>query len=32
VWPLGVANLLKIADEIVGRDFTEEERARYLVD
>jgi WD40 repeat protein len=30
VWPLGIDNLLSIAVERAGRDFTPEERKRYL--
>ena len=31
VWPLGVASLLDVAAATVGRELTDEERARYLV-
>jgi WD40 repeat protein len=31
LWPLGVAHLVKVATETVGRELTDEERARHLL-
>jgi WD40 repeat protein len=31
LWPLGTSPLLEIADNVVGREFTEEERVRYRI-